>query len=172
VTRDGERRRPRCRGCGWTFYDNPVPAVVGVLIVRGRILLARRARPPHAGTWDLPGGFLEAGETPQAGLARELYEELHVRLGTARLVAMVTDRYGPRGFPVLSILYAVTVRAGTVRPADDVSEARWFPLRAVPYRMIAFVGLRRALRRYLRRSAPPPRRPATGSSRRPRAGSS
>src|SRR3989304_2434045 len=59
--------RPRAGG---PFSGNPIPASVA-LIVRGeKVLLARRAAEPYQGTWDLPGGFVEAGETPERGLAR------------------------------------------------------------------------------------------------------
>jgi ADP-ribose pyrophosphatase YjhB (NUDIX family) len=150
---DGRLRR-RCPSCGWTFYGNPVPAAVAVIVSGGRVLLARRARPPFAGTWDLPGGFLEALEEPERALARELREELGVRVRRARLVGFATDRYGPRGFPILTLLYRVSVVPGPIRVSDDVGEARWFPLRAVPYRAIAFPGLRRLLRRYFEQLTP------------------
>src|SRR5262245_25467604 len=68
--KEGGRRRRGCRRCRWIFYDNPVPAAVALIERRGRVLFVLRARPPYAGTWDLPGGFLEAGETAEAGLAR------------------------------------------------------------------------------------------------------
>lgn len=147
--RDGDRLRLRCPRCAWTFYDNPVPAVVAVIRGRRGILLTRRAHPPYAGTWDVPGGFLEAGELPEAGLRRELREELGVGVRRARLLAFAVDRYGRGGFPLLTILYRVTLSDGRVRPADDVAEARWFPADRVPYREIAFVSVRRALRRFL-----------------------
>ncbi|OGL08483.1 MAG: hypothetical protein A3F92_06940 [Candidatus Rokubacteria bacterium RIFCSPLOWO2_12_FULL_71_22] len=148
VREDGHTRR-RCRRCGWIFYGNPVPAAVGVILRRGRVLLTRRARPPYAGTWDLPGGFLEAGELPEACLVRELREELGLRVRRARLLGFATDRYGPRGFAVLTTVYRVEPHPGPLRPADDVSEARWFPRRGVPFGAIAFPSMRTLLRRYL-----------------------
>lgn len=149
ATRVDGRRRPRCGRCGWTFFGNPVPAAVAVIVHRGRVLLGRRARPPYAGTWDLPGGFLEAGEQPADCLARELREELGLGPRRAHLIGFATDRYGPKGFPVLTVVYRVTLRRGRIRPADDVSEVRWFPRRAIPYREIAFPAMRRLLRAYL-----------------------
>jgi ADP-ribose pyrophosphatase YjhB (NUDIX family) len=146
LVREAGQIRRRCRACGWTHYVNPVPAVVA-LIERGqRLLLTRRVRPPYPGTWDLPGGFIEGDEAPEAGLRRELREELGVRVRQARLVGLARDRYGPRGFPVLTLVYRAAV-AGRLRPGDDVSEARWFSRRHVPWRQIAFAGLRRLLRR-------------------------
>jgi NAD+ diphosphatase len=145
----GGRRRRRCRDCGWTFYGNPVPAAVALILRRGRLLLARRARPPYAGTWDLPGGFLEAGEHPEDGLRRELGEELGIGTGRVRLVGVATDRYGPKGFALLTLVYRVTPASGRIRAADDVSEVRWFPRHAIPYGAIAFPVMRRLLRRYL-----------------------
>ena len=149
TAREDGRARRRCRRCGWTFYGNPVPAAVAVVERGGRVLLVRRARPPYAGTWDLPGGFLEAGELPAACLARELREEVGLRVRRARLLGFATDRYGPKGFPVLAAVYRVGAAVGRLSAADDVSEARWFPRRAVPFGAIAFPSMRRLLRRYL-----------------------
>jgi ADP-ribose pyrophosphatase YjhB (NUDIX family) len=147
-------RRLRCPRCGWTHYANPVPAAVAVVIEDGRLLLGRRARAPYAGTWDLPGGFLEAGELPAAGLRRELREELNVGVRRAALIGFATDRYGPGGVVVLTALYRVHPTTRRVRAADDVSEVRWFPLAAIPYRHIAFPAIRRFLRRYVTTGSP------------------
>jgi ADP-ribose pyrophosphatase YjhB (NUDIX family) len=155
------RRRRRCEICGWTFYDNLVPATAAVVLERGRVLLALRGRPPYAGTWDLPGGFLEAGEPPEIGLRREVLEELGVRVSSARFIGFAIDRYGPDGISVLAILYEVRLGRGRPRPSDDVAELRWFRTAEVPWRRIAFSALRRALRGYL-----------TNRSRQGRAGSS
>src|SRR5207245_4144696 len=86
AVREEGRTRRRCPRCGWTFYGNPVPAAVALVTRGGRLLLTRRARPPYAATWDLPGGFLEAGEHPEACLRRELREELGMKAREARFV--------------------------------------------------------------------------------------
>lgn len=143
----GDRRRPRCRRCGWIFYGNPVPAVAAVIVRGGRVLLTLRGRPPYRGTWDLPGGFIEADETPEAALARELREELDIRrFRRGRLIGFFSDRYGRGGLPIISIVYRVTPERGQMKPGDDVAEVRWFPLTNLPYRQIAFRSMRVALR--------------------------
>jgi 8-oxo-dGTP diphosphatase len=147
--RDQGRRRLRCPRCRWTYYANPVPATAALIVHRGRVLLGRRARPPYAGTWDLPGGFLESGETPERGLGREMREELGVGVRRLRFLGFARDRYGPGGFEVLVMLFRVTPTSWRMRAADDVSELRWFPVERVPYRAIAFAGLRRLVRRAL-----------------------
>src|SRR3990172_2657357 len=105
AVREEGRARRRCRRCGWTFYNNPVPAVLGIAERGQRLLLARRAAPPYRGTWDLPGGFLEAGETPERALARELREELGVRALAPRFIGFFPDSYGAGGMPVLAAVY-------------------------------------------------------------------
>ena len=159
------RWRRRCPRCGWTFYANPVPAVVAVIVRGGRVLLTRRARPPYRGTWDAPGGFLEAGETPEQGLRRELREEIGVGVRRARLVGFATDHYGPGGFSVLAAAYRVTPTSMAMRAADDVAEVRWFALARVPWRGIAVVGLRRLLRRVLGNPRRVPRSPRRATGR-------
>ena len=158
--REGGKPRRRCPRCGWTFYGNPVPAAVAVLRRGRRILLTRRAYPPFAGTWDLPGGFLEPGERPEQALRRELREELGITVRDARLLLFETDRYGPNGVPVLAVTYEAVLPSGRIRPGDDVSEARWFAEDALPYRAIGFPSIRRSLRAYVRARRRPVR--ATG----------
>lgn len=150
LSRVPDEGRPRrgCPRCGWVFYDNPVPAVLGLALRRGRLLLARRARPPYRGSWDLPGGFLERGETPEQALRRELREELGVRARILDLAGFCVDTYGPGGFPVLAIAYRVRLDSEP-RAASDVAGLAWFPRGALPLTEVRFPGLRRALRSWL-----------------------
>jgi 8-oxo-dGTP diphosphatase len=146
---DEGRRRRRCRRCGWTYYGNPVPATAAVVFERGRLLLGRRAGPPYAGAWDVPGGFIETAELPLAGLRREVREELGVGVARATLIGFANDRYGPRGVTVLTAIYRVRPTSRRVRAADDVAELRWFERAAIPYREIAFPSVVGVVRRYL-----------------------
>jgi 8-oxo-dGTP diphosphatase len=152
TTRREGRRRRRCPRCGWTFYDNPAPAAVAIVEGRGGILLARRAAPPYKDTWDLPGGFLEAGELPDRALIRELHEELSARAVITRFHGFSIDRYGPGGIPILAMVYVVRL-AGRPSARSDVAEVRWFRRDAIPWRQIGFPSIKRTLRAHLRQNA-------------------
>ncbi|WP_286920168.1 NUDIX hydrolase, partial [Pseudomonas sp. UBA6699] len=57
--------RLHCGGCGYIHYINP-KVIAGCIIERdGKYLLCQRAIPPRPGTWTLPAGFMEAGETTE-----------------------------------------------------------------------------------------------------------
>jgi 8-oxo-dGTP diphosphatase len=64
----------------------PVDVAVGVLIdAEGRFLLTSRpAGKVYAGYWEFPGGKVEAGESVEAALRRELHEELGITIGLAQ----------------------------------------------------------------------------------------
>src|SRR5256712_10736776 len=100
AVREEGRTRRRCPRCGWTFYGNPVPAAVALVTRGGRLLLTRRARPPYAATWDLPGGFLEAGEHPAAGLRRELRGGVGVRGRQGPVAGFAPDPVGAERVPL------------------------------------------------------------------------
>lgn len=125
------------------------------------MLLARRGAAPYAGTWDLPGGFVERGETPERALRREIREELGVAVRGVRFLGFFTETYGRGGFPILVIVYRVRLTREP-RAGSDVAEVRWFPVRRPPLREIAFPSVRRALARCAREG---PRPPAPGRRR-------
>jgi 8-oxo-dGTP diphosphatase len=99
--------------------------VVAALIRKGGLILIcrRKADQPHALKWEFPGGKLEAGETPQAALRRELQEELAIDAPIGREVERYEFCY-PGGKPILLIFYAVDEFAG--EPRNCVfHEIRW-----------------------------------------------
>ena len=65
----GEKARLRCAACNYTHWNNPTPVLAAVVEVEGKILLAQNAAWPGK-MFALITGFMEAGETPQEGIAR------------------------------------------------------------------------------------------------------
>jgi ADP-ribose pyrophosphatase YjhB (NUDIX family) len=90
---DGDDRQRRiCGHCGFVDYDNPRIVVGSVVRHEGRILLCRRAINPRKGFWTLPAGYLETGETPAEGAAREAREEANAALTLSGVLAIYTIR--------------------------------------------------------------------------------
>lgn len=89
-----------------------IHVVAGALYdAQGRVLIARRPRGRHmAGRWEFPGGKLEGGENPLAGLKRELAEELGVELRDARPLIRLRHKYPDRR--VLLDVWQVTAYEG------------------------------------------------------------
>ncbi len=144
-----------CSRCGFVHYANPVPAVAALVTDdHGRLLLARRAYEPDAGLWDTPGGFLDEGEDPRAGLRRELLEEAGVEIEVGDFYGMYLDRYGRDDDAphVLNLVWRGSIVGGELEPADDVSELAWFAIDALPPAgELAFDWLEAALRDWAER---------------------
>lgn len=98
----------------------PVPAgavhvTAAVLVRGGRVLVARRVRPPElAGLWEFPGGKVEAGEAPEGALSRELVEELGCEVRALAFVARSTDPLRAR--PLVLDAYRCVLVSGEPRP--------------------------------------------------------
>ena len=83
----GEKQRMRCVACGWTHWNNPTPVLAAVIQYRDQILLARNAAWTHK-MYALITGFMEAGETPEEGIAREVKEETMLDVDSLKLVGV------------------------------------------------------------------------------------
>jgi mutator protein MutT len=128
-----------------------VPAAGVVLVEQGRVLLVKRRWDPRAGSWCLPAGFMEAGETPEQTAVRELEEETGVIAQLTGLFGVYAGFDDPRVRAVL-ILYAAVATGGTQRAGDDAIELAWYPLDALPDDL-AFASHRQALTELIERLA-------------------
>jgi 8-oxo-dGTP diphosphatase len=102
----------------------PIVVVGAALLDDGRLLAARRSAPPElAGRWELPGGKVEPGETPEAALVRELREELGVE---TEPVERVPGEWPLREPYVLRVWTARMVPGSPAPKAlQDHDELRW-----------------------------------------------
>jgi 8-oxo-dGTP diphosphatase len=91
----------------------------------GRILLVRRAHPPGAGLWSIPGGKVEPGEDDATAVAREVAEETGLRVEPGAALGSV-ERPAPGGgvFVIADLVCRVT--GGTLAAGDDAADAGWF----------------------------------------------
>ena len=85
VEDSGDVERLRCPACGWTHWNNPTPVLAAIVEIDGKVLLARNAAWPSK-MFALITGFMEAGESPQSGIAREVKEETNLDVQSSTLV--------------------------------------------------------------------------------------
>ena len=97
--------------------SRPVAVVAAVIRREGRVMLCQRRPDAHNPLkWEFPGGKIEAGESPEAALARELMEELDIRVDVGRVLDAVCHRYADRD--VLVLFYDCRVAEGEPRALD------------------------------------------------------
>jgi len=86
----GAKTRLRCAACGWTHWNNPTPVLAAVIELAdrgGQVLLARNAAWPGK-FFGLITGFMEAGETPEEGITREVGEETSLTVDAVALIGV------------------------------------------------------------------------------------
>lgn len=113
---------PTCRFV--QFVDPKVAAAVLAVTDDNRVLLIQRSVEPALGTWCIPGGFMEQGETPQAAAIRECREESSCEVEIIGLIDVYYyENY--RGSGVL-IMYKGRVVGGHPHPGDDAAAVAFF----------------------------------------------
>jgi ADP-ribose pyrophosphatase YjhB (NUDIX family) len=140
------RERHVCAACGFVHYLNP-RLVANVLPERaGRVLLLRRAIEPGFGKWAFPGGYLELGESAEAGAERETWEEVGLRVTAGPLLGVYTRiDHG-----VVVLVFRGIKFSGRPVAGPEVLETAWFRPHEIPWPDLAFETTVAALRDWVR----------------------
>jgi NADH pyrophosphatase NudC (nudix superfamily) len=119
----GLKTRLRCGACQWTHWNNPTPVLAAVIECadrEGQLLLARNAAWPGR-AFGLITGFMEAGETPEEGLVREVAEETALEALATKLIGV----YDFQRMNQVIIAYHVLAR-GEVRLSPELAEYKLY----------------------------------------------
>lgn len=142
---DGERGK-RCPRCAYEHYPHLHPAVIVLVRDGGRVLLTRKAIWAK-GRYGLVAGFVDAGESLEEAAKREVGEEVGVQI---RDLAYIASQYWP--FPSqLMVGFTAAYAGGEVRvDHNELEDARWFSVNALPDLPPKFSIARFILDRYAR----------------------
>ena len=154
--RCGERRlqRPQvnqlhCESCNFLYFHNTAAAVGAVILDGDRMLVGIRGREPAKGKLDLPGGFVDPGETLEDAMSRELEEELGQRPISMRYLTSA-----PNTYPYREVTYTTCDTffvcefedLSKLKAADDIESLAWVSLAETDPQDCAFESTREIFR--------------------------
>ena len=135
---------PACPKGHFVHYDNAPTTVQAWNERDGAYLILKRNEEPFAGEWDLPGGFVEMGESPADAAVREVAEETGLRVTPSEIIGAFTSAYGDSGRHTVDIAYLCRLDGGEFElDRVEKTDAAWFRLDDMP--RLAFAGERQAL---------------------------
>ena len=128
------RERLVCADCGFVQYDNPKIVVGAVVQWQGSVLLCKRAIEPRTGYWTLPAGYLELGESPLEGAAREVREEACAEIAIDALLAV----YSVPRISQVQLIYRAALKVPEFGPSPESLEVALFAWDTIPWDQLAF----------------------------------
>ncbi len=139
------RERPYCPVCKKVYYLNPKVGAAVFTIKDGRVLLVRRKNAPFQGKWSLPGGFVDADESPRKAARRECFEETGLRVQIRDLIDVVSGTEHSCGANIV-LVYQGEIDSGELESQDDADAVAFFQPEELP--PLAFDATRRVLMRW------------------------
>lgn len=111
------------------YPQRPFLAVSAAILRHGKVLIVRRARKPALGVYTLPGGVVEAGETLEEAVRREVREETALDIEPVTLAGhrevIIRDAQGRTERHFVILCFASRWLAGEPQLNDELDEARW-----------------------------------------------
>ena len=112
----------------------PRVGVAAIIERNGQVLLVKRKNAHGAGSWAVPGGHLEFGETPEECAVRETREEVGIDIRDIRYAGITNDIFPQEGRHYITIWMrgAPSLSEPFIAAAREVAEVRWFSWEALP----------------------------------------
>lgn len=143
----------KCNDCGFVYYFNISAATVAFITnENGDLLVCRRAKEPAEGTLDLPGGFVDSGETGEEAIIREVKEETALEISALRYLFSLPNVYPYSGFSVhtLDLFFECKTKKSDILQAnDDVSECFFIPKEKINPELFGLISIREGVKKWL-----------------------
>lgn len=133
-----------CTACNTIHYQNPRMVVGCIVEWEDRVLLCKRAIEPRYGLWTVPAGYMENGETLQAGAARETLEEANARVEVGQLYAI----YNIPHIHQVYVLFRARLLDLDFHAGAETLEVHLASESDIPWDQLAFATVRNTLNHY------------------------
>lgn len=133
-----------CNNCGTIHYQNPKIIVGCLALHQEQVLLCRRAIEPRYGFWNLPGGFMENGETVEQGAQRETLEETNASVDIIRLHSV----YNIPHVNQVYLHFLANMEEPYFTETSESLEVKLFTPSEIPWDEIAFSSTTFSLQKY------------------------
>jgi NAD+ diphosphatase len=131
------KRSLKCKSCGFHFFINSGAAVASIICdEKGKLMLVTRGVEPDYGKLDLPGGFVDPGETAENAVKRELFEELGLKVKSLSYISSFPNEYIFSDYSVFTLDMAFKVVPETIEgliPMDDILDYNFYSEEEINY---------------------------------------
>ena len=121
-----------CSACGFVYFFNAATAVAAIIINHdNELLVAVRKKDPGQGLLDLPGGFVDPGESAEAALRREIKEELNLNIQSMRYFTSAPNEYCYQGVTYITVDLAFICCVSDfsqMQVGDDIADIIFTPM--------------------------------------------
>lgn len=142
----------QCRECRYVYFHNVASAVAGIIEVDGKVLLTVRAHEPAVGMLDMPGGFVDRGESAEEALLREIREELGIAVSVKHILGTFANRYEYRNVAYYTTDVVIICQRDDecipITTNDEIRELVYFAPQEIPFDKIGFISNKNALKAY------------------------
>lgn len=140
----------RCAACQFQYFHNNAAAVGAIIRVGPEVLFTVRSREPRTGLLDLPGGFVDPGESLETALRREVREELGLEIRELKYLFSFPNSgylYGGVSYTTADAFYEINLGAkpNLALQEEEVGAVRWLRPARVRDGDIAFNSIRAAI---------------------------
>ncbi|MGM0567533.1 MAG: NUDIX hydrolase [Bacteroidota bacterium] len=143
----------KCDACGFLFFINEAGAVAAIIQDEGsNILFTKRAKAPAKAKLDLPGGFVDIGETAEQALEREIMEELNIRLVDYTYFMSQPNTYTYNGLTYFTLDLAFVCQAASLKnmkSLDDISGVSFIHPAKVNYDDIGLDSIKTIIKHFI-----------------------
>ena len=143
-----------CATCGFVLYHNIAAAVAIVFTFEDKVLFTVRNVDPDKGKLDLPGGFIDPGETAEEAACREIKEEIGLDIlpSNLRYVTTAPNHYLYKNvaYRTMDIFYeyALQSEAISIKAEDEIKDLIWISRNAIDLEKIGFVSIRNVIQNF------------------------